>query len=118
MRNITIFKNIKATSSGYHRSVDFVLDRIKKGTSKELLERIRVEPDKKDRDALKQALPSICFSGTFNNRSKAGIIEHSGLICLDFDNFDNEEILQTWRDTLISNEFVYSVFTSPSGNGL
>lgn len=118
MRQITIFKNIKATSSGYHRDVPFVLDRIKKGTSKELLEKIRLEPEKKKRDELKQFLPSICFSGTFNNRSKSGIIEHSGLICLDFDNFDNDELLQTWRDTLTANEFIYSVFTSPSGNGL
>lgn len=118
MRKVTIFKNIKATSAGFHRDVFEVLDRIKQGKSKELLDEIRKEKDKDKRNKLKQELPSICFSGTFVNRSKSGIIEHSGLICLDFDSFPNNDELTLWRDTLEANEFIFSVFTSPSGDGL
>jgi hypothetical protein len=115
---ITVFKNITATSAGFHRSIDFVLDRIRKGNSKELLSLIRLESEKEKRNELKKGLPSICFSGTFKNRSIAGLIKASGVICLDFDGFEDAETLQTWRDTLTAWEYTYALFTSPSGDGL
>ena len=115
---VTIFKNIHASATGFDRSVDFVLDRIKSGKSKELLSLIRSEPDKEKRNELKKKLPSICFSGTFQNRSASGLKKHSSLICLDFDGFEDEAILQTWRDTLEAWEYTFAMFTSPSGNGL
>jgi len=115
---VTVFKNILATSTGFHRSVDFVLDRIRNGNCKELLSRIRLEQDKEKRNKLKMGLPSICFSGTFSNRSVSGLKKHSGLICLDFDGFEDDDTLTTWRDTLTAWEFTYALFTSPSGNGL
>jgi hypothetical protein len=115
---VSIFKNITATSTSFNRSVDFVFDRIRTGKSKELLSRIRLEPEKEVRNALKMGLPSICFSGTFNTRNAEGLIKHSGLICLDFDGFENEDIATAWRDTLTAWEYTYALFTSPSGNGL
>lgn len=115
---VTIFKNITATSAGFNRSVDFVLQRIKNGKSKELLSRIRLEQDKEVRNKLKMGLPSICFSGTFSNRSAAGLVKHSGLLCLDFDGFENDSVATDWRDTLTAWEYTYALFTSPSGNGL
>jgi hypothetical protein len=115
---VTVFKNITATAAGFHRSVDFVLDRIRNGNSKELLSRIRLEAEKEKRNELKKQLPSICFSGTFKNRSIAGLIKPSGVICLDFDGFEDAETLRTWRDTLTAWEYTYALFTSPSGDGL
>jgi len=38
---ITIFRNIKETSTPFYRSIDFILDRIKNGSSKELVKEIR-----------------------------------------------------------------------------
>ena len=38
---VTIFKNIKETSTPFYRSVDFVLDRIRNGVHKELIASIR-----------------------------------------------------------------------------
>lgn len=115
---VTIFKNITATSTGFNRSVEFVFDRIRQGKSKELLSRIRLEDEKEVRNQLKMGLPSICFSGTFNTRSAAGLVKHSGLICLDFDGFEDDEVATAWRDTLTGWEYTYALFTSPSGNGL
>jgi len=115
---ITIFKNILATAAGFNRSVDFALSRIKNGNSKELLSLIRLESDKGKRNELKKSLPSICFSGTFTNRSLSGLKQPSGLICLDFDGFPDTDTLQSYRDTIEAWEYTYSVFTSPSGNGL
>lgn len=115
---ITIYKNIKAVSSGFNRDVYYALNRIKEGKSLSLINQIRLEPDHKKRSALKQQLPSICFSGTFKQRNDASIIQHSGLICLDFDKFPNDEQLNNWRASLISNEYTFSLFTSPSGKGI
>ena len=115
---ITIFKNITATATGFNKSVDFALARIQNGKSKELLSKIRLEPEKEVRNQLKMGLPSICFCGTFQNRSAAGLVKHSGLICLDFDGFEDADTLTTWRDTLQEWEYTFALFTSPSGNGL
>lgn len=115
---ITIFKNITATATGFNKSVDFALARIQNGKSKELLSKIRLEPEKEVRNQLKMGLPSICFSGTFQNRSAAGLVKHSGLMCLDFDGFEDADTLTTWRDTLQAWEYTFALFTSPSGNGL
>jgi hypothetical protein len=63
-------------------------------------------------------LPAVCFSGTFNKRTDDSIIEHSGLICLDFDGYERQKELLNDKETLTKNKYVYSVFISPSGNGL
>jgi hypothetical protein len=115
---VTIFKNITSSATGFNRSVDFCLDRIRNGNSKELLNRIRLEPEKDARNKLKMGLPSICFSGTFSNRSAAGLIQHSSLICLDFDGFKDSEEMQAYRDTIQAWEYTFALFTSPSGDGL
>ena len=78
--NITIFRNIKDTSTPFHRNVEAILMRIKEGTSKNLVKQIRSEKNKHERNELKKQLPAICFSGTFNKRNDTSIIQHSGLI--------------------------------------
>ena len=115
---ITIFKNIKETSTPFFRDVFFVLDRIRDGKHKELINSIRNESDKTKRNNLKKNLPAICFSGKFNKRSDDSIIEHSGLICLDFDGYATNEDMLSEKQRLIDDKYVMSVFVSPSGNGL
>ena len=91
--NITIFKNIRETSTPFHRHVGFVLDRIKNGASKVLVKKIRQEKDKSRRNELKKDLPAICFSGRFVKRTDSSIKEHSGFICLDFDGYTKQRVL-------------------------
>tara|TARA_Y100001938_G_C8090796_1_gene434918 strand:- start:1057 stop:3447 length:2391 start_codon:yes stop_codon:yes gene_type:complete len=116
--NITIFKNIKETSAPFVRSVDVILERIKNGKSKDLIVKIRKEKDKDARNILKQDLPAICFSGVFFKREDKAIETHSGLICLDFDGFKTKKAMQEKKKQLSKDKFIYSVFVSPSGNGL
>lgn len=115
---ITIFKDIKDTDTPFYRDVDFVLDRIKNGSSKELIAGIRKQKEKEERNELKKKLPSICFSGKFSKRADNSIIEHSGLICLDFDGFQKQKELIEYKEKMIKDKYTYSVFISPSGNGL
>lgn len=111
-RDITIFKSKTDTTVGYNRSVQYALDRIKQGKSKDIINRIRTgEVD------LKPELPGACFNGTFKYRADSGIIKHSGLCILDFDDLPEDD-LKTWRDTLEQNEFIFACWTSPSGNGI
>jgi hypothetical protein len=116
--NVTIFKNIKETSTPFHRDAAVILARIKEGASKDLVKKIRAEKRKAERNELKKSLPAICFSGVFNKRSDASLIEHSGLICLDFDGYEKQADMLQDKQKLSESKFVYSVFISPSGNGL
>jgi len=116
--DITIFKNILETDTPFHRDVMFILNRIKDGKNSELVKRIRSEKNKSERNELKKKLPSICFSGVFNKRSDSALVEHSGLICLDFDGYEKKKDLTEDRLKFEKNKFVFAVFVSPSGNGL
>jgi len=115
---VTIFKSIKDTSVPFYRDIGPILNRIKEGKSKGLIETIRKEEDKEKRNLIKQQLPAVCFSGEFSERKDKSILQHSGFICLDFDGFKSTKDLLKTRNTLTSDEYSYSVFTSPSGNGL
>ena len=117
-RNVTIFKNINDVSTPFHREVALILERVKDGASKDLVKKIRNEKNKADRNILKKQLPAICFSGTFTKREDNSIVQHSGLICLDFDGYTKQKELLNDKENMSKNSFVYSVFISPSGNGL
>ena len=115
---ITIFKDIKSTSQPFYVDVSIILTRIQEGKSKDLVKKIRLEKDKSKRNLIKQSLPAICFSGEFTNRNDNTINQHSGLICLDFDGYSsNKELLQE-KERLCKSKYAYSVFVSPSGEGL
>ena len=116
--NVTIFQNIKDTSAPFFRPVDSIINRIREGASKELVKKIRNEKRKPERQEMKKMLPAICFSGTFNKRNDASILEHSGIICLDFDGYEKQKDLLSDKESLSKDKYVYSVFISPSGNGL
>tara|TARA_R100000951_G_scaffold116802_1_gene131229 strand:+ start:13282 stop:15669 length:2388 start_codon:yes stop_codon:yes gene_type:complete len=115
---ITIFKDIKNTDQPFYREVEITLERIEKGNSADIVKKIREEKDKDKRNEIKKLLPAICFSGKFIKRNDKSLVEHSGLICLDFDGYKtNKELLQE-KEKLSKNKFVFSVFVSPSGKGL
>ena len=116
--NITIFKNIHDTSAPFHRPIEQILARIKNGKSKDLVKMIREAKSKDKQTQLKKQLPAICFSGTFYKRNDQAINEHSGIICLDFDGYENTKAMMKDKKKLSSDKFVYSVFISPSGLGL
>jgi len=115
---ITIFKNIKQTSTPFFKTITVMLDRIQNGASKDIVENIRKEKDKSTRNIIKQQLPAICFSGKFTKRLDEAILEHSGFICLDFDGYATEKEMNADKAVISKNKYTYSVFVSPSGNGL
>jgi len=112
---VTIFQNILETKTPHYLPIDKVIDRIGKGKSKELVEKIRACKDKDQRTELKKQLPSICFSGKFTHRANNSCLEHSGLVCLDFDHLENPI---EFKKSLSKDKYVMIAFISPSGDGL
>jgi hypothetical protein len=116
--NITIFKNIKETDAPFHRPIGHLIERIRNGASKDLVKRIRKEQRKAERNELKKQLPAICFSGRFTKRNDNSIQEHSGFICLDFDGYEKSREMLQDKENITKSPYTYSVFVSPSGQGL
>ena len=111
----SVFKDLLQTEQGHVKDVQWVVDRIRKGEAADLIKRIRSKAEKKDRDQLKKGLLSICWSGTFRRRADNHIIDHSGLVCIDFDHVEDMAGL---RDRLTADPYTHVLFTSPSGDGL
>lgn len=112
---VTIFSKITDVENPFYKEVDEVLLSFKNGSNKSKIELVRSEKDKDKRNKLKSELKSVCFSGEFSRRSAKNIIRHSGFVCLDFDDVEYPVCL---RDSLQDNEYIYSAFISPSGNGV
>lgn len=111
----SVYRDVGSVEQGLTRNTPWVVQRIREGTCRDLIEEIRAKGSKSERDELKKRLQSICWSGTFRRRQDRHIIEHSGLICLDFDHVKD---LPALRQRLVEDPYTHVLFTSPSGDGL
>lgn len=133
--NVSVFPSINKTYSPPQKvNVSKVLNRIKHGDKglKGLIEEIR--SGKGNRDLLKEQLLAVIFSGYCGNpvkktnrstgleydsyRSDASLSEHSGLCVIDLDKLGSDDDVQRWKEHFKTDKHVYSVFISPSGDGL
>lgn len=113
---ISFFKNFKTvTPDERPKEVFYYLDRIQSGKHEKTIKDLRSELDADKKKALKNSLPAVTFCGTFSSRKKENLKQGSGLAILDFDKLDN--VLE-FKDTLKSNDYIFSCWISPSGNGL
>ena len=101
---ITIFQNIKDTDTPFHRDINTIILRIRDGASKDIVKQIRNEKNKSERNEIKKLLHAICFSGTFKKRNDNALLEHSGIICLDFDGYEKQKDLLHDKETLSKNK--------------
>lgn len=112
---ISIFKNIFDTAGKYAITISDALSRIKSGKSAKAIISLRNEADEKRREVIKSNLPSVTFSGTFRERFDDKLVEHSGFICLDFDDIDKTDL---FKNDMAKSPYTYATWTSPSGNGV
>ena len=115
---ITVFRTI--TDSKFLRFTPFgdVIDLIKKPFPdwEKAVKKIRDAPDHNTRNQLKiRTLPVICFSGVFDRREDAALLEYSPLVCIDLDNVQDIpgelKLIKTFP-------YVAAAFVSPSGLGI
>lgn len=69
--------------------------------------------------SIKTYLPTFAAHGLFKHyRKKTNFIESSGIIILDIDDVDEDEIEETKEEIMDSSDHVLAAMTSPSGNGI
>ena len=86
-----------------------------------ITQELRAIKDEKQQKEFKAArLPFVTFSGTFNYRNQKGLIEHSQMMCFDFDHLGGKENLWRVRTLLEEDPFFDTMlmFTSPRGDGV
>jgi len=115
MSKCSIFRDVFEKDNPKTYDIDRLLHFIKEGGYKDKIHQIRQCADKDERSRLKTFLPSICFSGIFKKRFDNMLLEHSGFVVMDLDHVDN---LLEKKKEVCSDEYVYSCFISPSGDGL
>ena len=106
---VTIFKNVFDKTQPHYLDLHKALERIQSGRSSGIVDKVREGNKEK-----KLELPVVCFSGEFASRSDDALFEHSGFIVLDFDHVD----VDATKKALGTDDFIYSCWTSPSGNGV
>ena len=95
---VSIYKNV-ADTAGKNVDLFTVLTTDK---WQHLTNKVRAQTDKAKRDKLKQQLlPAFTPSGVFkeNERTEAGLIQHSGYMCIDIDGDDNKYIAD-WKNVV------------------
>ncbi len=116
---VTIFKDLfKSKDVPYHVSIEKVINRIKNGDSIELINKVRSAKTKQEADRFKEGLPCILFNGTFSERNSNSLINHSGLMVVDFDKYPSNEDMIEHFEILKQNNHFLLLFISPSGNGI
>jgi hypothetical protein len=106
---ITYFKKLKDTKDLYHLEADYCLESIKNGKFKEQVENYR------NGIIQKNDLPLFCWSGELSERNSRSLLNHSGLVCIDFDKVKD---LDSLKDQAKEIPYTYGFFVSPSENGL
>lgn len=117
---VSRFNNIYAKNVIQSELLDELND-IKQGKYKNIIEKCRIFTSKKDYDSyksLKINLPIVTFCGTFENgRKLQNLASYNKIMILDIDHVDNEDI-SALKKLLENDKFIYSVWLSPSGEGL
>ena len=85
--------------------------------AKQTLQLRLISDKQKNREFKASMFPYVCFSGTFSKRNEKSLIQHSGLIALDFDHLEDVEKtkLQLLSDPYFETELL---FISPNGTGI
>jgi hypothetical protein len=103
-----------------HKTVSLVqvYNAIKGDYYKQHTEKLRSISDTAQARKYKAANFDYCtFSGIFSTRNDKALVNHSGLLCVDFDHLQSVELL---RSQLLQDEYFDTqlLFVSPSGDGL
>lgn len=122
---ISCFKTCKETEPVGEISISDVVEFIRNPKPKTVrivaeVRRLVALGDKESEDQareIKKGLAAVTLSGTFKRRNKASLVNHSGLIILDFDKLTTDELAEAWTK-LSADPHVLIAFRSPSGAGI
>lgn len=119
---VSCFSNIYETQNPIHRPIMEVLSdmgyskRPVDSKLKNTIDMIRRASTAVEQDQLKVKLLQVVLpSGTFSSRNDAGLIDYSGIICLDLDNTPDIKGIKTMA---MSYDYTLAAMTSPTGTGV
>lgn len=98
--------------------LSYIYNLVKYNHFEKQTEKLRAITDKKEARKYKAYnFHYVTFSGTFSKRNDKALINHSGLLTIDFDHIKDIEKL---KGHLLNDEYFETelMFTSPSGDGL
>jgi len=112
---ISFYPSIKQTDSKQIVDVVSELYNIKNGVYEDFVYPVRNAKTDKEKKEAKLKAPCITTSGTFSRRGNDNLINHSGLIAIDFDHVSD---IGDAFNLLINDQYTFSLFHSISGDGL
>lgn len=112
---VSFYPNITKTNSREVSDIIAILENIKNGVYEDYVYPVRNAKTDKEKNKAKSKAPCITTSGTFSQRGNDYLLQHSGLIAIDFDHL--EDIGDAFN-LLINDVYSFAVFRSISGNGL
>ena len=114
--SVSLFDNLICTTPADQIDINQVITIIKDGHLKNEIELLRSIDRGKQYNSIKQTkLPCISTSGVFKKRNNSSLIEHSGLIQIDFDEIEDYD---SAFGELIKDGYTYLCFRSPGGKGI
>lgn len=120
MPQISIYKNWARVNNPENIDLfDHLMD-IKDGEFEDVVTKARVlkaQGKEEEYKAFKDKMQTVSFSGLFEKRADAAIIEHSKIVAMDLDIYDHPD-LNGIKEKFKTDPHVYSVFLSTSGLGL
>ena len=115
---VSFYSNMFKPFEGQIIDVESFLNDIKTQKYKAEIENLRTFLTLDNKEQYKKEkvkLVSITPSGTFLQRAEKGLLEHSNILSIDFDNLDNPAAA---KQQIIKEKWVMAAFISPSNNGL
>ena len=115
--NVSFYKNIHETKNGKSTSIDQILKQIQYGEWQIDVGLVRQAQTKEEKEKAKKKLPYFTPCGVFDERKNSGLSKHSGLISIDIDKIDPNE-MDDIKSYLYADDYTFAGFVSASGNGL
>ena len=113
-QKVSFFKTTKNTQVLGNFPISKGLDFIKNGKYKQQIDQVRA-----GNKSVKTQLPTIAMHGIFSHeRKKDQFIEASGIIILDIDDVQIDQIEDIKKEIMQGSDSVLAAMVSPSGNGI
>lgn len=112
---VSFYPKITNSDSREVAEITTLLENIKNGVYEDFVYPVRNAKTDDEKKIAKSKAPNFTTSGTFTKRGNNNLIEHSGLIAIDFDH------VKDYGDAfnmLINDNYSFAVFASISGDGI
>lgn len=108
----SVFKPKETTDIDLYELIDGII----KGKWAEPIDKLRMMDTAAYKSNKAKLLPAVTISGQFSEANSNGLVQHSGFICIDIDNLDDE--LEDTFSRLRDDLYIHFLARSASGKGL